>query len=123
MPRILVVEDEFLIRLTLAEILGDAGFDVLEAEDGEQALAHLGNGGVDLIMTDVNLPGGISGWAVADAARARRADVPVMFVSGGAQQPQGRAVSPHDTFVQKPYTPADLVALAWRAVSAGSASV
>lgn len=118
MPRILVVEDEFLIRLTLAEILGYAGFDVLEAEDGEQALAHLGNGSVDLIMTDVNLPGGISGWAVADAARARRADVPVMFVSGGAQLPQGRVVSPHDTFVQKPYTPADLVALAWRAVSA-----
>lgn len=116
MPRILVVEDEFLIRLTIAEVLGDEGFEVLEAEDGEQALAHLGNGGVDLLMTDVNLPGGVSGWAVADAARRRRADLPVVFVSGGAQMPRGRAISPHDTFVQKPYTPADLVAVARRAV-------
>lgn len=116
MPRILVVEDEFLIRLTIAEILGDEGFEVLEAEDGQQALALLGNGGVDLLMTDVNLPGGLSGWAVADAARKRRADLPVVFVSGGARPPGGRIASPHDIFVQKPYAPADLVAIARRAV-------
>ncbi len=70
MPRILVVEDEFLIRLTLTEVLGDDGFDVTEAEDGEQAVALLGSAGTfDLLMTDVNLPGKLSGWAVADAAR------------------------------------------------------
>lgn len=117
MSRVLVVEDEFLIRLTLSEMLGDAGFDVVEAEDGEQALAVLRNGGgIDLVLTDVNLPGGVSGWAVADAARERRADLPVVFVSGGAQVPAGRRASPHDTFVQKPYTPSDLIAVARRAL-------
>lgn len=122
MPRVLVVEDEFLIRFTLAEILGDEGFDVIEAEDGVQAVALLGNGGVDLVMTDVNLPGGVSGWAVADAARERHASLPVVFVSGGAEPPSGRRPSPHDTFVQKPYSPADLVALVRRAVGSPVAS-
>lgn len=117
MPRILVVEDEFLIRLTLAEILGDEGFDVTEAEDGEQAVALLrSNGMFDLVMTDVNLPGRVSGWAVADAARARRADFPVVFVTGGANPPAGRRPSPHDAFVQKPYSPSDITALARRMV-------
>lgn len=117
MPRILVVEDEFLIRLTLAEVLGDEGFDVTEAEDGEQAVALLRSAGAfDLLMTDVNLPGKVSGWAVADAARARRADLPVVFVTGGAQPPAGRRPSPHDAFVQKPYSPSDITAVARRMV-------
>lgn len=115
MHRILVVEDEFLIRLTLAEVLGDAGFDITEAEDGEQAVALLGsNGAFDLLMTDVNLPGKVTGWAVADAARAHRADMPVVFVTGGAYPPAGRRPSPHDAFVQKPYSPSDITALARR---------
>lgn len=119
MPRILVVEDEFLIRLTIVEILGDEGFEVVEAEDGEQALAALVSDRIDLVMTDVNLPGGVSGWAVADAARKRRADLPVVFVSGGAQPPRGWKASPHDIFVQKPYTPSELVAVARRVVGTG----
>jgi CheY-like chemotaxis protein len=117
MPRILVVEDEFLIRLTLAEVLSDEGFDVTEAEDGEQAVALLRSAGAfDLLMTDVNLPGKLNGWAVADVARAGRADMPVMFVTGGAQPPAGRRPSPYDAFVQKPYTPSDITALARRMV-------
>jgi CheY-like chemotaxis protein len=117
MSRILLVEDEFLIRLTLTEVLGDEGFDVTEAEDGEQAVALLdGNEAFDLVMTDVNLPGKVSGWAVADAARRERADLPVVFVSGGAEPPAGRCESPHDAFVQKPYTPSDLAAMARRLV-------
>ena len=117
MPRVLVVEDEFLIRLTLTEVLGDEGFDVTEAEDGEQAVALLSSSNAfDLLMTDVNLPGTVSGWAVADAARAQRADLPVVFVTGAAQPPAGRRPSPHDAFVQKPYTPSDIAAVARRMV-------
>jgi CheY-like chemotaxis protein len=119
MPRILVVEDEFLIRLTITEVLDDEGFDVVEAEDGEQALVALQGGGMDLVMTDVNLPGRVNGWAVADAARAGRADMPVIFMSGGAQTPAGRKASAHDLFIQKPYTPADLVAAARRLLVQG----
>lgn len=117
MPRVLLVEDEFLIRLTLTEVLGDEGFDVTEAEDGEQAVELLhGNATFDLLMTDVNLPGKLSGWAVADAARKDRANLPVVFVSGGAEPPNGRCASPHDAFVQKPYAPSDLAAVARRMV-------
>lgn len=117
MARILIVEDEFLIRLTLTEVLGDEGFDVAEAEDGEQAVEMLGrHKDFDLLMTDVNLPGKLSGWAVADAARKDRANLPVVFVSGGAEPPVGRCASPHDAFVQKPYTPSDIAAVARRMV-------
>ena len=117
MTRILIVEDEFLIRLTLTEVLGDEGFDVTEAEDGEKAVELLhGDGAFDLLMTDVNLPGKLSGWAVADVARRERANLPVVFVSGGAEPPTGRSASPHDAFVQKPYTPSDIAAVARRMV-------
>ena len=117
MARILLVEDEFLIRLTLTEVLGDEGFDVTEAEDGEQAVELLHGPEVfDLLMTDVNLPGKLNGWAVADAARKERANLPVVFVSGGAEPPNGRCASPHDVFVQKPYTPSDVAAVARRMV-------
>lgn len=120
MPRILIVEDEFLIRLTLAEMLGDEGFEVAEAEDGAQALALLNDGAaIDLLLTDVNLPGQLNGWAVADAARRSRPDLPVLFMSGGAQSPPGRATSPYDAFIQKPYTPSEIAAVAKRMTGQG----
>ncbi len=120
MARILIVEDEFLIRLTLTEVLGDEGFEVAEAEDGAQALAVLNDGvAIDLLLTDVNLPGTLNGWAVADAARRGRPDLPVLFMSGGAQSPPGRAPSPHDAFIQKPYTPAEISVVAKRMTGQG----
>jgi len=81
--RILVVEDEHAIRAVLVHLLRSLGYGVLEAEDGPGALAHLERSeGVDLLLTDVVLPNGISGGALAADAKALRPEIKVLFSSG-----------------------------------------
>ena len=105
---VLIVEDEFLIRLTLAEALADEGFAVLEAEDGETALALLGGDpSVGLLLTDMQLSGRMDGRALAVAARKARPDLPVIYTSG---RPDTEARGPRDAFLAKPYLPSDIIA-------------
>jgi len=83
---VLVIDDEKSIRDLLSEVLGEAGYRVLEAADGPSGLAILQSGArVDLLITDVGLPGGLNGRQVADAARAERPDLKVLFVTGYAE--------------------------------------
>jgi DNA-binding response OmpR family regulator len=80
---VLVVEDDDLLRTLVAEALQDQGFEVVEAADGVMALAVLqSDARIDLLMTDVGLPGGMSGLDLARAARAERPDLGVLFVTG-----------------------------------------
>ena len=84
--RILVVDDEPIVRMLIVEALSDFGFICLEAGDGPQALAILQSGAaIDLLITDVGLPGGLNGRQVADAARALRPELRVLFVTGYAE--------------------------------------
>jgi PAS domain S-box-containing protein len=81
--QILVVEDEHAIRAVLVHLLRTLGYTVLEAEDGPGALRHLQAGtSVDLLLTDVVLPNGISGGALAADAKALRPEIKVLFSSG-----------------------------------------
>jgi CheY-like chemotaxis protein len=81
--RILVVEDEHAIRTVLVSILRTLGYTVLEAEDGPTALTHLRQPGhIDLLLTDVVLPNGISGGLLAADARILRPGIKVLFSSG-----------------------------------------
>ena len=106
--KVLIVEDEFLIRLTLAEALADEGFEVLEAEDADAALALLHNDpAVGLLLTDMQLPGRMNGRALAAAARETRPDLPVIYTSG---RPDMDPRGPRDMFLAKPYRPADIIA-------------
>ena len=82
---VLLVEDEAEVRAATAEHLRDLGFAVLEAEDGAAALGVLRSGHpVDLLVTDVGLPGGMNGRQVADAARERLPGLPTLFITGYA---------------------------------------
>ena len=83
---ILVVDDEPLVRMVTVEVLEDLGYNVLEAEDGPSAL-RLVNAcpEIDLLLTDVGLPNGMNGRQLADAIRAPRPDLPVLFVTGYAE--------------------------------------
>ncbi|HEY0185091.1 MAG TPA: ATP-binding protein [Rhodopila sp.] len=82
---VLLVDDEHAIRLLVAEVLQDQGYSILEAEDGPSGLRILdSNARVDLLITDVGLPGGLNGRQVADAARARRPGLKVLFITGYA---------------------------------------
>ena len=83
---ILVVDDEAIIRLLIREMLEDTGYTVLEAPEGDKALKLLqGTGKIDLLITDVGLPGGMNGRQVADAARALRPGLKVLFITGYAE--------------------------------------
>jgi CheY-like chemotaxis protein len=69
-PTVLLVEDEILLSDVVAEELEAAGYQVLTALTGEEALMLLeAQDSVDLLLTDVRLPGGVDGWQVAAAAR------------------------------------------------------
>ncbi|WP_218821892.1 PAS domain-containing sensor histidine kinase [Haematobacter genomosp. 1] len=84
---ILVVDDEPLIRMMTTERLEDEGYIVLEAANGAKAMQILGSDRpIDLLVTDVGLPGGMNGRQVADAARRVRPDLRILFITGYAEQ-------------------------------------
>jgi PAS domain S-box-containing protein len=83
---VLVVDDEPTVRMLIAEVLGESYYNILEAGDGPSALKILEtNTRIDLMITDVGLPGGMNGRQVADAARVLRGDLKVLFITGYAE--------------------------------------
>ncbi len=82
-PLVLLVEDEPLLREMTAESLGDQGYVVLQAADAAAALQALAQGArPSVLVTDVGLPNGANGRQLADAARAARPGLPVLFITG-----------------------------------------
>ena len=83
---VLVVDDEPAVRLLMVDVLQDAGYRVIEATDGPGGLKILqSDARVDLLLTDVGLPGGMNGRQVADAARLVRPNLKVLFITGYAE--------------------------------------
>ncbi len=83
---VLVVDDEPTIRMLLADVLNGQGYTAIEAEEGAMALRILqSDARVDLLITDVGLPGGMNGRQLADAARVTRPDLKVLFITGYAE--------------------------------------
>jgi PAS domain S-box-containing protein len=83
---VLVIDDEATIRLLIAEVLEEAGYRILEAADGPTGLKILqSDARIDLLITDVGLPGGLNGRQVADAARFTRPDLKILFITGYAE--------------------------------------
>ncbi|NWK94191.1 hybrid sensor histidine kinase/response regulator [Sphingobium lactosutens] len=83
---VLVIDDEPSVRMLVCDALGDLGYHCLEAGDGPAGLRILESGAkVDLLVTDVGLPGGLNGRQVADAARVLRRDLKILFVTGYAE--------------------------------------
>jgi CheY-like chemotaxis protein len=80
-PVVLLVEDEWLVRMEMADALADAGLTVLEASSGEEAVASLTEAAPDLLITDIRLSGRMNGWDVADAYRAAFDGRPVIYAS------------------------------------------
>jgi len=83
---VLVVDDEQTVRMLIAEVLSESYYNIIEAGDGPSALKVLETGRrIDLMITDVGLPGGMNGRQVADAARVMRKDLKVLFITGYAE--------------------------------------
>ena len=113
-PLVLVVEDEWLVRDSIAAYLRAAEWDTLEASTGEAALSVLKAGTkVDVIFTDIQLGGAITGWDVASAFRTVLPAIPIIYASGHAHRPD-LAVT-QSLFIAKPYE-SDAIVRACRAL-------
>jgi CheY-like chemotaxis protein len=102
---VLVVEDDPAVRLIIADVLRELGYACLEASDGQAALPMLtSNTPLDLLITDVGLPG-IDGRQIAERARQHRPDLKVLFVTGYAEHATGRErfLDPGMEMVTKPF--------------------
>lgn len=83
---VLVVDDEATIRHLIDEVLDELGYTVIGAADGAAGIKVLQSGAkIELLITDVGLPGGMSGRQVADAARVLRPGLKVLFITGFAE--------------------------------------
>jgi PAS domain S-box-containing protein len=83
---VMVVDDEPTVRMLVADVLADMGYDTVEAAEGSTALRILqSDTRIDLLVTDVGLPGGMNGRQLADAARVTRPGLKVLFVTGYAE--------------------------------------
>ncbi len=117
--RVLVVEDEALVRLILAETLEDEGFEVVEAATGDEAARLLDEvDGFDLVVTDIQMPGDLDGIAVGKRVRSRHAHVPVIYVTGRPDSMVTGSLGWRDAFVRKPYGPRDIIAVVSRVLAA-----
>ena len=103
---VLVVEDEFLISEWVAQSLSEQGFAVQTASNAADALKQLASETVDVLFTDINLPGGMDGTALARRAREMRPHLPVVYASARAMLLQPDARVPGSAIVPKPYEPA-----------------
>lgn len=108
---VLVVEDSFILLDIIAQLCASQGTRVVEASSGEAALTILRERGrdIDWLFTDINLPGLIDGWTVAEAFRAQHPDRPVVYTSTG-QALHPRAV-PGSLYLRKPFQIRDVNAL------------
>ena len=109
-PTVLVVEDEPLIRIVATEALDGAGYCVLEAGDGDEALDVLAShNDVQLLFTDLNLPGSIDGLRLAEIVHQRWPHIRLL-VTSGHRRLRDDQIPDAGHFVAKPYRLSTLVA-------------
>jgi CheY-like chemotaxis protein len=113
--KILLVEDEALISSLVSEALAEQGFSVHAVETADDALRYIEDGGaVDVLFTDINLPGDIDGAELAVRARALRPDLPILYASGRFTASDLTPLVPRSVFLAKPYDTADVCTLIGR---------
>ena len=102
---ILVVDDEPMIRLNLADFFEGEGYTVYEASDADDAIAILqANSGVRIVLTDIQMPGSMDGVKLAHFI-AERFPPSLLIVASGALRPSAADLPPHTMFIAKPFDP------------------
>lgn len=108
--KILLVEDEDLIRLLLSEAMGDLGMNPMLAASGEEAIEIINvSEPFQLLITDIQLPGPIDGLDIARVARNRAPDMPIIFTTGQPDRMAQWKSGARDVFIPKPYRPSDII--------------
>ena len=106
-PSVLVVEDEVLVRSVVAMYLRDCGFQVVEAGNVDEAIRVLESGlAVDIVFSDVNMPGSMDGFGLARWLRRQRPGLHLILTSGSPQKAE--ELGEHRPFLAKPYDHAEL---------------
>ena len=123
--RILLVEDEGLIRMIAADMLRAGGFDVVEAWDSTEAARVLdGLTGFDVLLTDIRMPGPVDGIDIAVIARRRNPDISVVILSGYSPKLKERldALGSNVIAFPKPYDMDEIMVTVRRLMSAAAPS-
>jgi DNA-binding response OmpR family regulator len=109
---VLLVEDDTMVRLTLADLFEVAGCDFLEASNAEDAMTILGDPSqpIDILVTDLNLGPGENGLALAIKARQKRPELQVVYETGSPEMLAGRALASWEQVFYKPFDPMTLAA-------------
>jgi two-component system, response regulator PdtaR len=111
LPVVLIVEDEFLIRMAAADAIRDAGFEVLEAANADEAIAALeSRADILVVFTDIQMPGSMDGAKLAHAVKHRWPPVHIIATSGRValetlDLPVGTVIFP------KPYSPETIASM------------
>jgi two-component system, response regulator PdtaR len=112
-PVVLIVEDEALLRLGAAEMVTEAGFDVVEAGNADEAIALLeSHPKIHSVFTDIQMPGSMDGIKLLAFIRQRWPPIKLVVTSGRVILRQGE-LPEGAVFIGKPYTFADLSAVLW----------
>jgi CheY-like chemotaxis protein len=114
----LFVEDEFFIREWIAQSLAEQGFAVDSVTNAADALSYITHARIDVLLTDINLPGAMDGTALARRARELRPNLAVIYASARAATLKQDARVPGSVVLPKPYEPAVLGRLVAAAVRA-----
>jgi len=103
-PRtLLVAEDEPIVRMALVEVLKDAGYSVLEASDGKRGQVICSECRVDLLISDIKMPGA-SGYELADTARKFNPEVRIILLTGYTKEPLPEGLrQAHIRIIRKPF--------------------
>lgn len=113
----LFADDDDLLRELVSTLLRDSGFDVVEAQSGQQALSLLASTNPDILMTDISMPGPFNGWALAKECRSLVPELPVIYMTTLAQS--SSEMVENSIFIQKPYSPHQILAAVRQLTSSG----
>ena len=115
--RVLVVDDDAVIRRLTTQALTKAGFEVLEASTADEGIAHVAakHASLDAVVTDVEMPGMLNGYDLAWRAHSGCPGAPLFVVSSSVEPDQVK-LPPGGRFFQKPVDPRILIAELRRAV-------
>jgi len=118
---VLLVEDEILISNMVADCLTASGFTVHEVTTADEALRYINSGAnIDILFTDVNLPGKMNGAELASQVRRMRPEMPIVYASGRYKLSDISPLVPRSLFMAKPFDPADVCALLSRLTGANA---
>ena len=112
---VLLVEDEVMISNLVADRLSESGFRVHEVATADDALRFIKSGAsVDVLFTDISLPGRMNGAELAEQARELRPEMPIVYASGRYNLSEISPLVSRSLFIAKPYDPSDICALLTR---------